>query len=350
MRTVRVAGLAGASAAAVAAAALADPTVRAEIHRLRRFSRPLDTFAAGPPVSPPLPPGGTVAVPGVGEMFVRDSDPGGGRGVPAVVLLHGWGATADVNFFNAYGPLADDYRVLAFDLRGHGRGLRSDETFQLEACADDAAALLAALGVERAVAVGYSMGGPVALLLARRHHSHVAGLVLEATALEFHDGVQERLLWRGLTVVEALLRHGTGDGVVQRVLREAVDKEPTLDEYRAWLAGEFRRGYVRGIVDAGRALSRYDARPFAARLGLPAAVVLTTQDRLVPPRKQRMLAATLQATVFELAGDHDVPITAGPAFGRVTRAAVDDVARRGGLYRMTPVPAAAVAPRLSATA
>jgi 3-oxoadipate enol-lactonase len=295
-----------------------NPSVRAELHRLRGFTRPLDVDA-GAPIPPPLPPGRIVPVEGIGELFVRD----GGGGDPAVLLLHGWGVTADINFFQVYPALSDAYRVVALDHRGHGRGLRTVTPFSLEDCADDAAALLGAIGIARAVVVGYSMGGPIALLLAHRHPEACAGLVLEATSLEFQEGIRERALWRSLNFLEAGLRHGSGDGVVQRVLRAAVDEQPSLDPYRSWLAAEFRRGDIGAIVEAGRALSGYDARPWAKSVRVPTAVVLTTADRLVARRKQRSLASAFGARVFELRGDHDVPITGGDSLGSSTRAAVD---------------------------
>ena len=65
----------------------------------------------------------------------------GRPGAPVVVLLHGWTATADLNWFACFRPLAEHYRVIALDHRGHGRGLRSAEPFRLEQCADDVAAL-----------------------------------------------------------------------------------------------------------------------------------------------------------------------------------------------------------------
>src|SRR3954451_4691237 len=92
-------------------------------------------WAPEPPVE--LPPGRVVHVPGRGELFVRDT---GGDG-PAVLLLHGWMFSADLNWFPVYAPLAEaGYRVLAIDHRGHGRGLRTHVPFRLSDCADDAAA------------------------------------------------------------------------------------------------------------------------------------------------------------------------------------------------------------------
>jgi len=155
------------------------------------------------PVPPlPLPPGAIVSVPGRGEFFVRDT---GGTG-PVVLLLHGWMFPSDLNWLRQYAPLrAAGYRVLAMDLRGHGRGLRSSAAFRLIDCADDADAVLATLEVERAVVVGYSMGGPVAQLLAVQHPARVAGLVLCATAMDWRDRLQ-RVFWRTMS----LLRLGMG--------------------------------------------------------------------------------------------------------------------------------------------
>lgn len=281
-----------------------------------------------------LPAGRMVVVPDVGELFVRDSNDGAPDSKPAVLLLHGWGATADVNFFNVYAELAKAYRVIALDHRGHGRGLRSEDRFTLEDCADDAASVLEALAVERAVVLGYSMGGPVALLLAHRHPKMVAALVLEATALEFHEMLRERLLWHGLTLVDAVLRHGGARGTVERLLTTAAERTTAPNSQRRWVAGELRMGSRREILEAGLALRSFDARQFAGEIDVPAVVVITTRDRLVAPRKQRALAAALTATVLELEDDHDVPVSVRPDFRDVTRVAVDIAAERAGLMTL----------------
>src|SRR5207249_9397879 len=139
------------------------------------------------------------------------------------------------------------------------------------------------LRIERAIAVGYSMGGPIALLLALRHLARVAAVVCDATAFEWRASWYERVVWRTMSLFEVGLRAGTGQGIVQRGLRLAIEDVPEVAPWRAWLAGEFRRGDPADLAAAGRALGRYDGRPSAAGLGLPAAVVVTTKDRLVRP-------------------------------------------------------------------
>ena len=105
------------------------------------------------------------------------------------------------------------------------------------------------------------------------------------------------MVWRLLSVLEVGLRLGTGAGLVERVLRQAIDEAPGLDVYRPWLAAEFNRGLARELADAGRALSGYDAQPWAHQLRLPAVSLITTTDRLVRPSKQRELAEALHAHV-----------------------------------------------------
>jgi pimeloyl-ACP methyl ester carboxylesterase len=179
----------------------------------------------GPPMPPALPPGRVLNLPGRGEVFFRDS--GGTPASPVVLLLHGWTVSADLNFFPAYACLAESYRVIAPDQRGHGRGMRSLERFRLEDCADDAAALLEQLGVSRVVVVGYSMGGPVGLLLARRHPGKVTALVLQATALEWRHTARERAVWRLLPLLDLSVRIGVGNGLADRVIAKEPVKLPS---------------------------------------------------------------------------------------------------------------------------
>ena len=108
--------------------------------------------------APPLPPGRHVELPGRGTTFIREVP--GPPGAPTLVLLHGWTATADLNWFTSFEALGRRFRVIALDHRGHGRGIASSAPFRLRDCADDVVALADELGIEQIIPVGYSMGGP----------------------------------------------------------------------------------------------------------------------------------------------------------------------------------------------
>jgi pimeloyl-ACP methyl ester carboxylesterase len=257
-----------------------------------------------PVVLPWLPAAQIVTASGRGEFFVRHHRHADDTR-PTLLLLHGWTASADLQFFTAYEALAAQYSLVAIDHSGHGRGPRTAEPFSLEDAADDAAAVVRELGLATVIAVGYSMGGPISLLLARRHPDLVIGVMPQATALEWSATLRERFVWRlMLPMMGSALRSWTTTRLTKRFVERLVHDEHALAKYVPWMLGEMRRADVSAIVQAGRALSRFDARPWASTLSVPAAVLVTTRDRLVKPRKQRALAKALRADVQELAADH----------------------------------------------
>ena len=246
--------------------------------------RPVGQRADAPP--PWLPRGEIVLVPGRGEFFIRrhlhpDAD------APTVLLLHGWTASADLQFMAAYRALGEHFSF---------------------------------------VAVGYSMGGPVALHLAQGHPELVAGLVVQATALEWRARLSERLLWRLLPAFGAALRSWTQPRLLRRGVEYIVPDSSPYAPYRPWMIAETMRNEPRVMVQAGRALSRYDARPWASTLGVPAAALISTRDRLVKPRKQRELASALRATIVEVPMDHLGAIEMPDQFASATVELVSSVA------------------------
>jgi pimeloyl-ACP methyl ester carboxylesterase len=100
---------------------------------------------------------------------------------PPLLLLHGAYMTIDL-----MGPLvpglAGTRQVIAVELQGHGRTADADRPITYEQMADDAAALVRHLEIDRADVVGYSMGGGIALQLAIRHPGLVRKLVLASTS------------------------------------------------------------------------------------------------------------------------------------------------------------------------
>jgi 3-oxoadipate enol-lactonase len=282
---------------------------------------------AAPTWEPPLPMGRRLELPGRGTTFVRCID--GPPGAPTVVLLHGWIASGGLNWFNAFGPLSEHYNVVAPDLRGHGRGLRSRRRFRLADCADDVAATLLELGTGPVIAVGYSMGGPVAQLLWRRHPELVEGLVLCATSYRFVNGTRERFVF-GSMMATAVGTTRAGElmarwpGMPHYVPRAGAGRPTTL---RSWAAGEMRRHDLVKVMEAGQAIGSYNARRWIGEIDVPTTVLITTKDRAIPAVEQHKLADAIPGSEVHLVDDGHV-VCARPSFGPVLTRAVDSVAVR----------------------
>jgi len=134
------------------------------------------------------------------DLFVRVNDAElhllewGDADARSVLMVHGMRGHA--HWFSPVGPVVGQrFRALALDLRGHGR---SEHTAAASAGSfvDDVIALPEALGVERPILIGHSMGGSVALRAAMTLEDRIAGLILVDSGLAGQAPRWQRLLWR----------------------------------------------------------------------------------------------------------------------------------------------------------
>ncbi len=273
-----------------------------------------------------------VELAGRGRTRVRDMP--GPAGAPVVMLLHGLGATGRLNWGPCFGALAQDFRVVSLDHRGHGAGIRTTR-FRLEECADDAALVAEQLGIERFVAVGYSMGGPIASLAWRRHPDRVAGLVLCATARHFATraaATAARIFLPVAADLASLVPGVVHDRVLTRLLARI--EHPGLRER---VTSELSGHSASSVIQAAGAVAGFSSHDWIGRIDVPTAVVVMTRDRLVPPERQRKLAASIPgASVFEVDGDHGACVARADVFVPTLVRACHDVAMRGALESQMP--------------
>src|SRR5215208_5090367 len=104
---------------------------------------------------------------------------GAGR---AMILLHG-GLMSSEMFGPVLPALAEHHQVIAVDLQGHGRTADIDRPIDIRLMADDIAALIDHLGLEKPDIVGYSLGGGVALFTAVKYPGKVGRLVVASAYL-----------------------------------------------------------------------------------------------------------------------------------------------------------------------
>ena len=263
---------------------------------------------------PPLPYGRRIELPRRGTTFVREVQ--GPPGAPTLLLLHGWAASAGLNWYHVFEPLSQHFNIVAPDLRGHARGLRTRKIFRLADCADDCAATLEILGTGPVIVAGYSMGGPVSQLMWRRHRDMVDGMVLSATSAGF---MPQRIVRRAYQMA----MFGATAGVRALSVTPLLPGLPALNmatkSMPTWAAAEVRRHDWRMIVEAGQSISTYYAGRWINEVDVPTSVVITNGDHGVPPDRQLALADAIRgATVHRVDSGHlacALPSFAGPFVG-----------------------------------
>jgi pimeloyl-ACP methyl ester carboxylesterase len=252
----------------------------------------------------------------------------GPDGAPAMVLAHGWTNTLHVWHYQIR-DLAGEFRVIAFDQRGHGQsGAPGPAGASADAIGDDLQAVLDATLApgERCVVAGHSMGGMTVVSWAGRHPGEVARRVAAAALIDTAMGdvvPQSKLVegpFRPLAerVVPPLFRAATplpsiSTPVSRRVFRHFI-MSPGASAGRVLFCERMtqecppatRAAFYRGL----ETLDLYDS---VACLDVPTTVIVGELDRLEPPWHARRLAQTLPHLVelVEVPGaGHMVPIEA----------------------------------------
>lgn len=195
---------------------------------------------------------------------------------PAVVFIHGFGASL-YSWRHQLGPVLDaGHRVVAFDNRGFGFSDRPDSGYDNAAYVAVVLALLDSLDIAAAVIVGHSMGGQIAAEVAAAAPARVRGLVLLSPS--GHRGPIARRQLRQLAMplvnrvaVAALLRYNFADP--RRVTQENVD------QYYAHVASAAGRRAIGRVIGE----YRFDAlRGGAHRITAPTLILWGAADRIIP--------------------------------------------------------------------
>jgi pimeloyl-ACP methyl ester carboxylesterase len=213
-----------------------------------------------------------------------------GRG-PAVLLLHAfplagsmWDAQAEA--------LAGTHRVVRLDARGFGGSAAGPGALTMERIADDAAALLDHLGIEKAIVGGCSMGGYAAFAFVRRHPQRLAGLVLQDT----RPGADTEEARKGRAALAAKVLAEGASAAAEALLPKLVGE--TSRRERPDLVARVRDAILAasppGIASALDGLARRaDSRETLPTIAVPTLVLVGAEDVLTPPAEAITMAAAI---------------------------------------------------------
>ncbi|MEM1430817.1 MAG: alpha/beta fold hydrolase [Pseudomonadota bacterium] len=299
-----------------------------------------DAARAGIPIAltaDAYPPTGRIVSAGETRIHVHEEGPANG---PAVVLIHGASGNSRDFSFDLTGRLAGAYRVLAVDRPGHGHSPalhdRGESPFEQAAALD---AAMDRLGVARAVLVGHSYGGAVAMAWALQNPERAAGVVsLGGATMPWPGGLGAwyRIASSGVggATVVPLISAFAGPGVAERSVDAVFVPQAPPPGYANYVGVglALRASSLRTNAKQVNALKPHVtamAQRYSA-LRLPVEIVHGSEDETVPVRIHgaRMVELIPNARLTVLDGVGHMPHHADP---EATVAAIDRVAKRAGL-------------------
>ena len=221
---------------------------------------------------------------------------------PTIVLVHGGPGGYDHSYFKPdFARLTSIAQVVYLDLRDHGRSARNDPAaWSLEACADDVRAFCDALGIERPIVLGHSMGGFVVMLYGARHPDHAGGLILQSTMARFDmERLVESFRAAGGDEVAELARLDYGGQAVSdhdwaRVFAAFGPHVPDADQMARRLGDEALEGYG---LDVMRSLDVVDQ---LRRIDCPTLVCVGVLDGVTPVAASREIVHALAPGIGRL--------------------------------------------------
>ncbi len=248
---------------------------------------------------------------GTGRLSVLYAGPDGGA---SIILIHGLGWDAARLWSAQMQRLAvAGWRVLAPDLRGNGRSSSIRAELRVPDLAEDVAAMLETLAIERPVLVGFSMGGMVAADLALRPGTDPAGLVIACggvTCPPEAEAATNAMLAKAAELGPEAFARAQAQAIFAP--EWAARNPQAVAEFQIWRAQMDQES----LRHSFRAPFGCDYAPRLGAIECPSAVFAAAEDSFVDLNDARALAARLPDAQFEVIPDtgHMAPIEAPEAF------------------------------------
>jgi 3-oxoadipate enol-lactonase len=214
----------------------------------------------------------------------------------AGTLLMGGSLGTNLRMWDGQSPLAERFRLVRFDHRGHGGSPIPPGPYEIEDLGRDVLALMDELRVERACYCGLSIGGMVGMWLAINAPERIDRLVLICTSA--HMPPASWWQQRARTVIGAGSTEPIADQVVARWLTPAF--AAARPDVRADLRGMLTSTPADGYARCCGAIERMDLRPRLDAIAAPTLVVSGSEDPATPPPMQAAIAAAIPGARHEV--------------------------------------------------
>ena len=222
------------------------------------------------------------------ELYYKEE----GKGSP-IVFIHGW--MDDHSTWNSQIEyFSKNYRVIAYDQRGHGRSDKPEKGYSIETLSNDLYNLTQKLNIGQFTLVGHSLGGMAAMVFALEHPEKVSKLVLVCTGAK-SDASMRIMLW---VLIHALPYNIFADGSVdfkyykpsKQIKTEAIDRALRTPKYAAC---ECLREFC----------SNYDIRERVSSIKVPTLIIVGDKDTSTPVVMSRYLRREIEGSKLAIIPD-----------------------------------------------
>jgi pimeloyl-ACP methyl ester carboxylesterase len=236
-----------------------------------------------------------------------------GGGEP-LLLIHGLGSSSR-NWERQVRYFADKYRVITYDVRGHGRSSKPPGPYSIRAFAQDASGLLQGLEIPAAHVIGISMGGMIAFELAVHFPGLLKSLVIVNSYPEMRvETAREHIeKWQRLLVLDLLGVRQMGKVLSKRLFIKPDQAELRRNFVEHWAKND-KRAYRRSL----RAILGWDAEARLGEICCPVLVIASDGDYMPLEEKRKYVAKIPDARLAVIEdARHAVAVEKPDEFNRI---------------------------------
>jgi 3-oxoadipate enol-lactonase len=235
---------------------------------------------------------------------------------PVLVLSHTL-ATSRAMWRGQIPHFAKRYRIISYDMRGHGESAAPDYPYSLEMLGEDVVGLLDSFGIERpAIFLGISIGGMIGQALALRHPDRFRAIILSNTISRTPP--EGQAMWDQR--IEAIRKDGIESQVQPTLARWLSPEFRARDpETTKWVADMIRGTPVAGMIGCARAIQKLDYTGELGRITLPTLVIAGEKDPGAPVAAAQTIHQAIKGSRLAVIPNcqHQPPIEAADRFNRI---------------------------------
>lgn len=220
---------------------------------------------------------------------------------PVIIFIHGfpfnktmWQAQTEA--------LKQEYRIITFDIRGHGHSEPGRKRVTIELLANDLIFIMDKLFIEKATLCGLSMGGYIALNTVTRYPERVAGLVLcDTNCIEDTEETREKRM----KAIENIRKHGREKYAEESIKNLLSEKSFTTNhEAVARVDGMIKNTHINTLIHTLQALAqRTETCSKLAEVNVPALLLVGEDDKVTPPDAARAMKEKLKDSRLQIIKD-----------------------------------------------
>ncbi len=233
----------------------------------------------------------------VNDIMVGYSEQGA-PDAPAVIFIHGFPFNRSM-WREQMDALAEEWRVVAYDVRGHGESGGGEKSFSIKLFAQDLIALMDTLEIERAVLCGLSMGGYIALNAILTHPDRFKALVLSDTQCGADTPEAKK---KRLNAIESIEKNGieafTDAGLPNFFAPESLEsRQNTVEHVRSMMSATPETTLVKTL----RAFyEREESCSKLQEIRVPTLILVGEEDKITPPEAAKLMHQKIEGSQLEI--------------------------------------------------